>query len=308
MLANQIFLMNTRYSQPDDRHMFVVIADQVFEECEHLSPQSFQELIASATQAASLCVEHGWTNCGAYYELPWVNTLLKNAKRLGSRFPWSFVSSLLTSLEKNMKEGLLLGNGNLPGLEQLQDLRRKFYPPRTEPAFVPPTIHSRPSSRRSSDPESLKWQPSIQNLKSFPQPFAHIVTPVAGTSNSPGTIFHARSRVPSLRRPTSIPSFNTPTNLMYDSPASAHYRPLLANPPINLLRVHVSTLFTPHDNSTVITGPSPPPLISETLSDAPSHTPLPTPLPTPGGTHEDLPPDVIPSDKMFLPGPSGNES
>ena len=121
LLASRLYYTNV---SPEDRHMFVITADMAFSASERMrNVDAMLQLIDHACEAAKASLRERWTNCGCYYELPWVETLLNVTRGPASRsavFPWSRLLELVDRLDENAAQNLLSGNTLLVGLQELR--------------------------------------------------------------------------------------------------------------------------------------------------------------------------------------------
>ena len=108
----------------EDRHLFVIAADMAFQTCDNMVNMNYLvELFNVACQAAQTCFDNSWMNCGCYYDLPWVETLLnKLRQRPILHFPWFYLLRLLDCLDDALEKGLLTGDRELIS-NQLEALR-----------------------------------------------------------------------------------------------------------------------------------------------------------------------------------------
>ena len=107
--ATKMYRDAHEYSQrPENRHLFAIAADMAFANCDTIPDMGLLvELLRVACEAAKLCQEQKWDNCGCYHELPWLGTLIQKLQRDIVNFPYYHVLQLLDVLTESAKQGLL---------------------------------------------------------------------------------------------------------------------------------------------------------------------------------------------------------
>ena len=80
IVATRLYRNDFEYSQGrhEDRHLFSIAADMAFQACDTMINYNILvDLFQLACRAARICAKNKWKNCGCFYELPWVSTLLE---------------------------------------------------------------------------------------------------------------------------------------------------------------------------------------------------------------------------------------
>lgn len=208
------------------------------------------DLFNIACRAAQTCLSNKWMNCGCYYALPWVDTILEKLKqRQIMHFPWLYLSRLLDCLDDAFEKELLTGDGIADKLDAL----RALCPPRDEvvkggatPAVVPTMEIETDSPQLVLESLSrLREQSVISDTK------MHVRSLSSGSDKSAATIPDSTILVgdyapPQLRKRMSVASVAT-----MDYPANGP----------NVLAPH-ERLFPPtpiaHDNSAPAATVEPP--------------------------------------------------
>ena len=139
IVAIRLYRNHSEYStgRHEDRHLFVVAADMAFQACDTMVNNNILvDLLHLACRIVQTCTENKWKNCGCYYELPWVATLLERVlesekprsqwhwgprNRPLVNFPWPHVLQLLDCLEQSMNAGLLPGSRIGDDIRTLRD-------------------------------------------------------------------------------------------------------------------------------------------------------------------------------------------
>ncbi len=88
-LTFQIFDRNSGYADPEARHTFAMMTDFILRSClyRNLDQGTRDLLILRMVEAAQTSLKYSYLNCGCYYDLPWIKTLLD----LGSHtIRWAF--------------------------------------------------------------------------------------------------------------------------------------------------------------------------------------------------------------------------
>lgn len=123
-LAISVFRSNPKYTNPENRHLFVTLTDLALEKCDGPYAYDFghvliERLLKCVNEAAQISLDKKLRNCGYYGDLPWIASLLVAAKTtpdVCSCFP----KTLLGVLEDGLDAGLITGGTVRTQLAELE--------------------------------------------------------------------------------------------------------------------------------------------------------------------------------------------
>lgn len=126
-LAISVYRSNPNYSNPENRHLFVTLADLALAKCDGPHAYDFghvliERLLQCINEAMQISLDKKLRNCGYYGDLPWIASLLVAAKTtpdVCSCFP----KKLLKVLEDGLDAGLVTGYA---ARAQLADLKARY--------------------------------------------------------------------------------------------------------------------------------------------------------------------------------------
>ncbi len=119
----------------EDRHLFVVMANmalspnrQDYPGSEALKRGMLYDLLQNMTKISRIALDRGWTNCGSYVDLPWIDTLLngiRNPDHLLPPFIPLIPPAFIDNTEEAIRRGLITGVGIRERFDELVQLCRQ---------------------------------------------------------------------------------------------------------------------------------------------------------------------------------------
>ncbi|THH00557.1 hypothetical protein EW026_g1982 [Hermanssonia centrifuga] len=119
----------------EDRHLFVVMANmalspnrQDYPGSEALKRGMLYDLLQNMTKISRIALDRGWTNCGSYVDLPWIDTLLngiRNPDHLLPPFIPLIPPAFIDNTEEAIRRGLITGVGIRERFDELVQLWRQ---------------------------------------------------------------------------------------------------------------------------------------------------------------------------------------
>lgn len=186
-----IFDNNPRYHKPEDRHVFVVVANDAVRDSSQLDSQtgqdSLRDLFTCMTEAIETSMKLKIRNCGFHGDLPWLDTLLTFAKRANATLVELLPISLVDSLEGSFQAQLLTDPS---ASQKISQLRSRLSDPRSDVARESPRSTRSP---RLDSPEQAYFGRSSSTQ------YSH--RPALSSSSS------TRLLMPSFHSPTSLTSW-----------------------------------------------------------------------------------------------------
>lgn len=126
-LAISVYRSNFNYTNPENRHLFVTLADLALAKCD--SPYAYdyghaliERLLKCVNEAAQISLDKKLRNCGYYGDLPWIASLLVAAKTTPDVCR-CFPKTLLGVLEGGLNAGLVTGSS---AHAQLAELKSRY--------------------------------------------------------------------------------------------------------------------------------------------------------------------------------------